>query len=151
MQVNRIFRDAVITSPLIPHKIDLFSAGFEYNAGTRVSLADSQQALLQYRSSMDSLHPIEERMVECLQTYHTGFETTGGVHVILKNGSVWLFTLGSASRGILHKEWEFTRLAVDAGCYDIDPSADVIVFIGLREMVYACFSLNLHLSSFRHT
>ena len=148
MQVNRIFHDTVVTSPLIQHKIDLFSAGFEYNAGTQVSLADSQKALLQYRSSMDSLHPIKDKMVECLQTSHTDFATSAsGVHVIVKNDLARLFTLGSASRGIPHKEWEIPLPDADPGDYDFDSSADVITFIGLRGMVYVCFSWNLHLSS----
>ena len=149
LQVNRIFHDTVVTSPLIQHKIDLFSAGFKYNAETRVSLADSQKALLQYRSSMDSLHPIEDKMVECLQTSHTDFTTSAsGIHVIVKNDLVQLFTLGSALRGIPHKEWEIPLLDADPGDYDFDSSADVITFIGLQGMVYVRFSWNPHLSSF---
>jgi hypothetical protein len=126
LQVNRVFQGATLISPLIQHKIDLFSAGLEYNATVGVDLADSRKALLQYRSSLDSLRPTDKRVVDDLPFSH--IEATGGVYAAVGD-SVLLFTLGSTSRGIPYKEWEIP-LPVDSfkewGFY---PGADVIFFI----------------------
>ena len=55
LQVNRIFYNVILASPLIQHKLDLFAAGFEYNAAAGINLADSQKAFRQHTSSLDSL------------------------------------------------------------------------------------------------
>jgi hypothetical protein len=126
---------------LLQHKIDLFSAGFKYNAGTEVSLTDSQKALLQLRSDLDSPSQIEERAVESLQTVVRHFTmVVGGVHTITEGQSVRLFTLGSASRGIPPKEWKLLA-PVDTRNYRIFPGADVIAFGELQGVV--CVHLSL--------
>jgi hypothetical protein len=130
---------------LIKHKIDLFAAGLEYNPGAGVSLADSREALLQYRSNLDSLCPIEERTVESPWEGDMGLvKTAGGVCAIVKGGSVRLVTLGSASRGIPNKEWEIPAPVANQLDYCFYPGADVIAFVNLQESGYVCFSWGQH-------
>jgi hypothetical protein len=130
LQVSRTSRYAILASPLIQHKIDLFVAGLEYNAAAGIDLAESQQALLQYRSSLNSLHPIEERVVGKVQLYGDRWlKTAGGVLAILAD-SVRLFSLGSASRGIPYKEWEIPPPVNNAIGFHICPAANLIAFIG---------------------
>lgn len=131
MQVNRLFRDAVLASPLIQHKIELFAVGLEYNAAAGINLADSKNTLRQYRSSFNSLRPTDERIVNLMRGDDW---TSGGVYAML-NTSVRLFALGSASRGIPHKDWgwETPVPEPDLLAYDFDPSADVIAFLELSE------------------
>jgi hypothetical protein len=126
LQVNRGFRDAIVASPLIQHKIDLFAVGLEYNSAAGIDLVDSRKALLQYRSSFDSLRPIEERIVH-LERGITS--TSGGVYAVASDdGPVQLFALGSASRGIPHKEWETRLASIFLEAYGFCPHADVIAF-----------------------
>ena len=126
LQVNRIFRDVVHASPLIQHKIDLFGAGLEYNAAAGVSLADSKKALLQYRSSLESLRPIEKRTAE---TEYGIKRISDGICAVAPPGKpIRLFTLGSASRGIPHKEWQTPLALTNPRDYDFCLDADVIVF-----------------------
>ncbi|KAF9788530.1 hypothetical protein BJ322DRAFT_1106514 [Thelephora terrestris] len=132
-QVNRIFRD-ILASPLIQHKIDLFTAGLEHNAEAGISLADSQEALLRYRSSLDSLSPAEVRAVNNLEVEDlraNNMKIAGGVCAIIKD-PVRLFTLGSASRGILHKEWAIPLPVADPVGYGFYPGANVITFVELQ-------------------
>ena len=126
LQVNRIFRDAVHASPLIQHKIDLFAAGLEYNAAAGISFADSKNSFLQYRSGLDTLCPIKKRTVNA-----RGFNSmSGGVCAVIGgDDSIRLFTLGSASRGIPHKQWEIPSPVTDPTRFDFYPGADVIVFV----------------------
>jgi hypothetical protein len=132
-QVNRIFRDAIVASPLVQHRIDLFSAGLEYNAGAGVSLTDSRDALLRYRSNPDPL---------CRTgNVHGDFVmTAGGVYAALKDGSVRLFTLSSPSRGIQHREWKIPLPVEGLWGYCFYPGADVIAFVKLQHSRRVCLS-----------
>ena len=129
LQVNRIFYNAILASPLIQHKLDLFAAGFEYNAAAGIDLAESQKAFLQHISSLDSLRPIEERVVGEVQMdgdYHS--KTSGGVHAVFTD-SVRLFSLGSASRGIPYKEWNIPSPIDHPMACCICSHANLIVFV----------------------
>ena len=107
LQVNRAFRDVILASPLIQHKIDLFAAGLEYNTIAKIDLDESRKALLRFKSGMDSLCPIEERAVDDpLWSYGCSIKTVGGIHAVIGGGSAQLFALGFASRGIPYKQWE---------------------------------------------
>ncbi|KAF9653285.1 hypothetical protein BDM02DRAFT_3265533 [Thelephora ganbajun] len=127
-QVNRVFRDAILASPFIRHKIDLFAAGLEYNAAAGIGLAESQKAFLQYRLNLDSLRPIEERTVDNLGPDTGKPRARGGVYAIVKE-SVRLFSLGSASWRIPYKEWEIPLPGIHPRSYDFYPGADVIAFL----------------------
>jgi hypothetical protein len=129
-QVNRIFRDVIVASPLVQHRIDLFSVGLEYNAVAGVSLTDSQEALLRYRSNPDPLCQIENIRQDPLNS----IRTTGGVHAALKDGLVRLFTLSSPSRGIQHREWKIPLPVAHQGHYCFFPGADVIAFLELQQL-----------------
>ena len=132
MQVNRTFNDAALASPLIRHKIDLFAAGFEYNAASGISLADSRKALLQYHSNLNTLRPTEERVLDDLQPDDDNYATVvGGVYAIVLRDSVRLFNLGSAWRGISRKEWEIPLPVDNLVGYGFYPAADVIAFVEL--------------------
>jgi hypothetical protein len=127
LQVNRIFRDVIAASPLIQHRIDLFSVGLEYNAAAGVSLADSQDALLRYRSSPDPLCRIEGAQMDSMRT-------AGGVYATTRGDLVWLFTLSSPSRGIQHREWEIPLPVAGLRHYGLYPGADVIAFVKVQEL-----------------
>ena len=130
IQVNRVIHDTILASPLIQHKIDLFLAGLEYNAAAGVDLIESRKAYLQYTgSSLDSLRPIEEKVVDVAQA-EPGYpsSTVGGVHAVFAD-SVRLFSLGSASRGIPHKEWEIPSPIDDPIGRYIYPRANLIAFV----------------------
>jgi hypothetical protein len=112
---------------LVQHRIDLFSAGLEYNPGAGVSLTDSREALLRYRSSPDPLYRIRN-------TLQVGpVKAAGGVYATVKDDLVRLFTLSSPSRGIQHREWEIPFPAEDLRHYGLYPGADVIAFVKLPE------------------
>ena len=126
---------------MIQHKLDLFATGFEYNAGAGISLADSREALLRYRSSLDTLRPIGERTVESRRAYGAdSASTVGGVCAIVKEDSVRLFTLGSSSRGIPYNEWEIPTPVINPWYSCFYPGADVIAFLDLQEMRYVGLS-----------
>lgn len=131
LQVNCVFRDAVLASPLIQHKIDLFATGLEYNAAAGVSLADSKKSLLRYHSSLETLRPIEERVMNLEPRFE---RASGGTYAIAFVSSVRVFTLGSASRGIPHKEWEITPPVTHIWGYCFYPGADVIAFLDCEAM-----------------
>ncbi|KAF9643426.1 hypothetical protein BDM02DRAFT_1471703 [Thelephora ganbajun] len=132
-QVNRIFRDVILASPLIQHRIELLGAGLEYNAAAGISLADSKKYFLQYRSNLSSLRPIEKRTVDNLRSNHDSYSRAGGGVYAIVEDSVQLFSLGSASRRIPYKEWEITLPTTNSisRVYGFCPSADVITFIEL--------------------
>lgn len=95
-----------------------------------VGLADSRNALHQYRSNVDKLCPIEEEVVRGLGLDNGKHSTTaGGVHAIIVHDSVWLFTLGSASRGIPQKEWKIPYPLERVAAYSFCPVADVVAFV----------------------
>ena len=130
LQVNHVIHDTILASPLIQHKIDLFLAGLEYNAAAGVDLIESRKAYLQYTgSSLGSLRPIEEKVVDVAQA-EPGYpsSTVGGVHAVFAD-SVRLFSLGSASRGIPHKEWEIPSPIDDPIGRYIYPRANLIAFV----------------------
>jgi hypothetical protein len=135
-QVNRIFRYAIVASPLVQHRIDLFSIGLEYNAEVGVSLTDSRDALIRYRSNPDSLCRVESSRENSLNSVRTA----GGVYVAVKDGSVRLFTLSSPSRGIQHREWKIPLPVVDLWNYCFYPGADVIAFVELQQSRRVHFS-----------
>lgn len=146
LQVNHTFRDAILASPVIRHKIDLFAVGLEYNEASGVSLNDSQKALLQYRTSLGTLRPIEEKTVNSMPWWNGNCaEAAGGVYSIIEGGSVRLFTLGSASRGITHKEWRIPVPVAYVSGYCFYPGADVIAFVEHEGLPYVRW-----LHGFRH-
>ena len=150
LQVNRVFRD-IVTSPLIQHRIDLFAAGLECNAEAGINLADSQKALLQYRSGLDSLRPIEVKAVSNLEPDDLDenyMRAAGGVYAIVKD-PVRLFTLGFVSRGIPQKEWEIPLPVANPAGYSFYPDANVITFVELQEA--SCVNRPLELSSQPHS
>ena len=61
-QVNRTFYDIVLGSTVLRHRMDLFSAGLEYNATAGANLTDSKTALSQYRSNLESSHLVQRRI-----------------------------------------------------------------------------------------
>jgi hypothetical protein len=134
LQVNRIFRDIILGSPLIQHRIELFAAGFEYNAATSVSIADSREALLKSTLGLESLRPTETRVVENLRTGPTVTKTSGGVYAIMQD-SVRMFTLGSALRGTPYKEWEIPLPIAGPVDFAFYPGADAIAFVERRNLM----------------
>ena len=86
---------------------------------------------------MDSLSQIEERAVESLQTDTWGYTiSAGGVRAFDTENSVRLFVIGSASRGIPHKEWEIPAPTDAPWKCCFCPGADVIAFTNLQTGVY---------------
>lgn len=129
--MNRAFRDAILGSPLVQHKIELFAAGLEYNPAAGTSLADSRKAFLQYRSSIESLRPTEERMIDNLHLGYIGYLRAGcGVYSVTLD-SVRLFSPGSVLRGIPSREWEIPPPipVTELVGYCFYPTADVIAFV----------------------
>ena len=105
LQVNRIFRDVILTSPLIQHKVELYAAGLEYNMAAGVSLHRSR-ASLQSTSGLNLLRPMEvTTMKSPPMRREWSTMNTGGVYAIASD-SVRLFAPGSVSRGVPYKEWE---------------------------------------------
>ena len=97
-----------------------------------VDLSESRKAFLQYSSSLDSLSPIEKRVVVGVQDGDDHWlKTAGGVYAVFTN-SVRLFSLGSASRGIPYKEWEIPSPINGPMGYGICPSDNLIAFVGPR-------------------
>ena len=136
-QVNRAFRDAILLSPLIQHKIDLYAAGFEYNPAAGIDLVESRKALHQYLSNLESMCPIEERSVEKLRVEEYGIDcvrAAGGV-IAIADESLRLFVLGSSSRGIPYKEREIPLPPIRPGSYGFYPGADIIAFVEVQEVV----------------
>ena len=132
-QVNRKFREVIKGSPLIRHRIDLFSTGLEYNAEAGVSLDDSRQALLRYRSNLDSFCPTEKRTVGGMtwDSCRTGSKKiVEGICAIVWGGSTRLLSLGSPSPGMSHKDWTIPVPSHDLwnSFYCFCPRADVIAF-----------------------
>jgi len=136
LQVNRIFCDVILASPLIQHKIDLFATGLEYNVAAGAGLSESRRAFHQYCSSLGSLRPVEEKAVDDLRIpeNYNDSKAAGGVYAIMKE-SIQLFTLGSASRGIPHKMWEIPLPCIEVEVYHFYPGADVIAFVEVREVL----------------
>ena len=101
--------------------------------------ADSQKSLLRYQSKSHSPSPAKKQVVHNIPSVDRGsIEVASGVLAALGDDSVQLFVLGSASRGIEQKKWKIPRPAIRAletgWCFD--PHADVIAFVGLREIAY---------------
>ena len=128
-QVNRGFRGFVVASPLVSHRIDLCAAGLVYNAHAGASLAKSQEALVRYRSGLDSLDQAQDMILGRAQN-HALYPVTGGVCGKRYNvDTIQFFTLrGPASRGTPHQEWKISN-PVSQGSYCFYPGADVIAFI----------------------
>ena len=144
-QVNRFLRNLILASPLLQHRTELFAFGFVHNPAAGIDLAESQRALLQYRSNLHSLRPVEERAVGNLRPEDVGERYTkiaGGVYAIVKE-SARLFTLASASRRIPHKEWEIPLPVVNLAGYSFYPGVDVIAFVELQEMTCVRWSQEL--------
>ena len=104
LQVNRGFRDFIVASPLVSHRVDLCAAGLVYNARAGASLAISQEALVQYRSGLDLLDQAEDMMVGGTQGGHPWSSVIGGVCAeIYDVGTIQFFTLrGSEVHGECH-------------------------------------------------
>jgi hypothetical protein len=129
-QINRTFRDVIVASPLIQHRIDLFSAGLEYNAGAGVSLTDSQEALLRYHSNLDPPYRIANPREDILNS----LRSSGGAHAAVNAGSLRLCTPSSPTRGIQHREWRIPLPVADPWDYGFYPGADVIAFVELQQL-----------------
>lgn len=137
-QVNHTFCDAIRVSPLLQHKIDLWAAGLEYNVAAGVRLVDSRNALIQYRSNLNSLRPTEERTIETVRPEPTEefARAVGGVYAIAAGDSIRLLTLGSALQKVPHKEWAIPLpVCTLVGCH-FYPGADIIAFVELQETEY---------------
>ena len=142
-QVNRTFRTAIASSPLIQHKIDLLSTGLKCNASTRLRLANSQTAL-QYHPEVDSLYPVESMAMEGLQLDMGDITlAAGGVLAIMKNDSLWLSTLGSVSQGILHEKWKIPLPFTVPDRYAFYLGADAIAFVKWQEAACVYFPSEL--------
>ena len=139
-QINRVFRDVILASPLIQHKIELYAAGLEYNATAGTSLTDSKGAFARYRSNLGSLCPVEKGAVEILKTRLADHAKSGGGVFMIVKDSVRVFTLDSPSRGIPHSEWEILLPVIDPADYCFYPGDNVIAFIKQQGAVCVCFS-----------
>ena len=128
VKVNRAFHDVILASPLIQHRMELHAAGLKYNPRAGISLSDSRNALLQYRSNLESLRPAEERKMGNTWMDEIFSVSGGGVYALITGDAVQLITLGSASRGIPQKEWEIPLPVINPEYYCLCPGADVIVF-----------------------
>ena len=116
--------------------MELFAFGLEHNPATGVSLSNCRKPLIQYRSSLESLRPVEMRTISDIHLTDECYLTTaGGVCGIVKD-LVRLFTLASASRGIPYKEWSIPCASVNPGRCGFCPAADVIAFSERREPRY---------------
>ena len=74
------------------------------------------------------MRPAEKRTLEIVHTgYRYHVKSAGGVFAIIEE-SVRLITLGSASRGIPHREWEIPLPVTDIEDYCLYPGEDVIAF-----------------------
>ena len=128
---------------MIQHKIELYATGLEYNAAAGISLTDSQNALYRYRFNLQSLRPVEKRTVNVLRSGNVGdAKSVGGIHAVIKD-SVRLFALGSASRGIPHREWEIPLPVTDPAAFCLHPGGDVIAFLEQGEIKCVRFSWEL--------
>jgi len=137
LQVNRAFRDVVLSSPLIQHKLDLHAIGLEHNPAAGIDLTESRKAFCQYLTSYCALSPTEERtMVDNLRTSADVeyIKVAGGVYAILED-QVRLFTLGSVSRGIPYNEWTIPLPIIAPQDYNFYPGADVIAFLELQGLM----------------
>lgn len=61
---------------------------------------------------------------------HWGVEKKSGNVFAVSGVSIRLFTLGSASRGMPHREWEIQLPLATQADYNFDPCGDVIAFVG---------------------
>jgi len=143
LQVNRAFRDVILSSPLIQHKIDLYGAGFEHNPAAGIDLAESRKALRRHLSNLDPFSPVQEWVVDNprISDDISNIKAAGGV-IAMINESVRLFTLGSSSRKIPHKEWEIPLPTVAPENYGLYPGADIIAFVEVQSVMYVFFFKN---------
>ena len=102
-----------------------------------IDLAESRKALHQYLSNLELFSPVEERTVENPRINYgiDNIKAAGGVIAVM-NESVRLFTLGSSSRRIPHKEWEIPLPTVTSENYDFYPGADIIAFVEVQSVMY---------------
>lgn len=89
------------------------------------------------------LSPIEERTVGRLQILNdiNNAKAAGSVHTFMTD-QVWLFTLGSASRGMLYKEWAIPLLVTALESCGFYPGADIIAFIKMLRWMWMCVYLS---------
>ena len=88
---------------------------------------------------MDSLCPIEERVVDHLREDYDSGRAVGGVHAIVDSNSVLLLALGSASRGIPYKQWEIPLPVTDPADYGFCPRVNVFAVVELQDVRYVCW------------
>ena len=115
--------------------MDLFAAGLEHNTTAGVDLAKNRKAFLQHSTSLDSLRPIEKRVVDEVQAEGNYSSTVGGVHAVVTD-SVRLFSLGYASRRIPSKRWKIPSAIDDPVEHCIYPGADIIASV--ERQIYMC-------------
>ena len=109
--------------------MDLFAAGLEHNTTAGVDLAKNRKAFLQHSTSLDSLRPIEKRVVDEVQAEgNYSSSTVGGVHAVVTD-SVQLFSLGYASRRIPSRRWKISSAIDNQMGRCIYPGADIIAFV----------------------
>ena len=129
LEVNRVFHDLVRASPAIQHEIDLFGAGLQQNPRTKASLTDRRAALELYRRSWESLDLVEEGD-EDLRFFVDGAAlVVGGTFGILGENLAKFITLGSISRGIPSKEWDFPFKDLEAFNFSFYPRANVLAIV----------------------
>ena len=138
-QVNRAFRDAILLSPSIQHKINLYAVGFEYNPAAGIDIAESRKALHQYLSNLDSLCPIEERSVEKLRVEEHGIDRVraAGGAIVIVDEPVRLLALGSSTR---RGDPASAHRIRNYGFY---PGADVSAFVEMEDAMYVYLLLEL--------
>lgn len=125
-RVSRVFHDIVLASPLLQHKIELYGAGFVYNAASGISVADSRRALLQYLENSRKFTTMIRKKIMVHPAEGKG-KIEGGVYATIQD-SVKLLSFGSISRRIPVDEWEIPLPIVDPTNFCFYPVADVIAF-----------------------
>ena len=114
----------------------LFATGFGYSAATVIGHADTQWPH-QHRSNLHSLRPMEEGRQKNLQLQCWRLvAAVGGVYATRNCGSLRLFPLGSALRGIPCKELRGSLPVGFPLSYGYYPGADAITFVELAGVRY---------------
>ena len=129
LEANRAFHDLIRASPAVQHEIDLFGAGLQRNPRTKASLTDRRAALELYRKSWESLGPVEEGDENPRFFVDGTALVVGGTFGILGENLVKFITLGSISRGIPSKEWDFPFEDLEAFDFSFYPRANVLAIV----------------------
>ena len=128
-KVTRGFRDLVIHSPQIQHKLDLYAAGLEPNWTTGFTLTDSIKALGEHRSRWKDFNVDSEQQMTARISNSEQEATAGGVYGVVTGFEIQFFTLASNPRGIQPKEQKISLDFKVVG-FAFHPHADVVVVAG---------------------